>query len=86
MQNDKNKNTLESQPAVSVFRLWCEYDYGQDGVVFWNKKDARDWLNRQVFDIEGDNWAETLCANPEMYPADHLDLEGLISFEKLALI
>ena len=33
--------------------LWCEYDYGQENVIFNNEDDAELWLWEQMAQIDG---------------------------------
>ena len=34
--------------------LWCEYDYGQDSMIFNNEDEAEKWLWEQMVAIDGE--------------------------------
>lgn len=70
---------------MKVWGIWCEYDYGQEHVVFYNKKDLRDWFNHQVFSIEGDDWAKRLDCHPERLPWDELNEQGLVGYKEMEI-
>ena len=73
---------------MKVWGLWCEYDYGQDAMVFYNKKDLRDWFNKQVMEVEGDEWADYLFNRKEneRLPWDLFDREGLAGYKEKQII
>ncbi len=39
-----------------MFSLWCEYEYGQEGLLFKTEVDAIHFLNKRIKE-QGDNWS-----------------------------
>lgn len=56
-----------------MFKLWCEYDYGQDGVIFVTKLDAEHFLQKRI-DEQEDDWT-----------AKELFDDGLADVEKVEI-
>ena len=40
---------------ADLFRIGCEYDYGQDEVIFSSREKAEKWLCEQIQSVEGDD-------------------------------
>lgn len=86
---DGNEVLIEQQPTGSTFdtdqantpqrffKLWCEWDYGQDGYVFDTEQAAKDWLTRSVKEIDGDE--------PNVTVEEMFD-EGLAGLDIVTLI
>ncbi len=32
------------EPTKTMIRVWCEWDVGQDGLIFTNKTAAQEWI------------------------------------------
>jgi hypothetical protein len=37
-----------------MFRLWLEWDYGQDNIIFTSRQNAIDWFNTLDFIVDAD--------------------------------
>lgn len=59
-----------------MFRIWCEYDIGNAGIVFSSKKKATDWLKTNAVFLES---VEADGVSFNTYVKD----SGLVGFTKL---
>ena len=73
-----------------MLKLWCEYDYGQDLLVFTTEKAAQEWFNSTFFAVETDSEGnfdfEWWGFVPEKTPYQNMDEQGLVSLMKLEVI
>lgn len=61
-----------------MFKLWIEYDYGQEDIVFTTKEKAIQWVNDQKIN----DWDD-----PEKFLTfQDLAYEGLASIQELTVI
>jgi len=56
---------------MKLYSLWCEYDYGQENMVFVSEKDAKEFLQNQIENQEDDwtaleLWDDGLAAVEEL--------------------
>lgn len=65
-----------------MFRLWCEWDIGQDGLVFKEDSSAKEWFNNN------ENVAEILLLDGAQTedPYKYYWYRGLANIEKLKVI
>jgi hypothetical protein len=40
--------TGRNNMSRKFLKLWCEWDYGQDSVIFEDENVAKDWLGKQI--------------------------------------
>lgn len=59
-------------------KIWCEWDIGQDALIFSSEVTARKWLNSL-------NLKEELCME-EGETLEDLIADGFISFSTLTLV
>lgn len=55
------------------YRLFCEYDYGQENLIFRSEDKAKEFLQKQI-DLQGDDWT-----------AEELWNDGLADTEKVEI-
>ncbi len=58
---------------MKCFKIWCEWDFGQDEMIFTSEEKARDWISRNFYD-----------GYISMTVKDAFD-DGLISIQELTL-
>ncbi len=64
-----------------MFRVWLEWDYGQDSFFFSTKEKAIAWINS--LEIEYYNWdSEAKEEEILIYTYEQLEYEGLCSIEE----
>lgn len=63
----------------SVYKLWCEWDVGQDGVVFASTHAAKQW-------VEFNDHLLEMVENGDIESIDDLYDAGLVSISPLELI
>ena len=64
-------------------KLWCEWDYGQDSVIFTEESVAKNWLYARIIEVNGKEFfADSDLEDDE----ESLFDEGLASFEFVTLI
>jgi len=56
-----------------LIRVWCEWDIGQENIIFSDREDAYEWLNANQHIAE------------MTYPVDDLLKDGLLGFEEVTL-
>ncbi len=61
-----------------MITIWCEYDYGQEGLVFTTEEVAEKWLKNAV--------DSSYVPDAGMETYEELDQNGLISFDEVAVI
>lgn len=42
------ENCGQSEALKTVFKVWCEYELGQDDVVFSSEEKAYEWLEERL--------------------------------------
>lgn len=81
MEPEPTGSTFDTDQANTpqrFFKLWVEWDYGQDSFVFDTEQAALDWLQRTATDI--DDGAEGAMSAQEMFD------EGLAGLDIVTLI
>ncbi|MAX04775.1 MAG: hypothetical protein CL883_05580 [Dehalococcoidia bacterium] len=68
-----------------MFRLWIEWDFGQDNFVFSSQEKAKKWFNsnksiQEMYD------RDFLFERGPDNPYDYYDEQGLVSIEELEVI
>lgn len=38
----------------TYLKLWCDWDYGQDAILFENEEDVKAWLDKEMGDLLAD--------------------------------
>jgi hypothetical protein len=67
----------------TYFRLWCEWDYGQETVIFTEERVAKNWLYARIIEVNGKEFfADSDIEDDE----DFLFDEGLAGLEFVTLI
>lgn len=66
---------------MTYIKLWCEYDYGQDSVIFESEEKALTWLQDQIIAVDGLEFMLETC-----YDAANLHEDGLCGFLDITLI
>ena len=66
---------------MQYLRLWYEWDYGQDTVLFTSEEQGRKWLEQATRSIDGNNYFE------ENYPdgIEQVFSEHLAGFEIMSV-
>lgn len=68
--------TCRKELVVEFYTLWCEWDYGQQNMLFVKKEHGRIWLEQEM-KMENEEWFA------EEFPNGVQDVfdEGLAGFE-----
>lgn len=73
-----------------MYKLWCEYEYAQDSIVFTTEKAVQDWFNEIFFKVETDTNGnfdyEYWGFDKNKTPYQNMSDQGLISLMKLDVI
>jgi hypothetical protein len=40
----------------TYLRLWCEWDYGQETVIFTEERVAKNWLYARIIEVDGEDF------------------------------
>ena len=67
---------------MTYLKVWCEYDYGQDELIFKSEKKAKAWLEAAITEIDGIDWIEAEFGSIEQFFGD----TGLAGFTIVTLI
>ncbi len=59
-----------------MFRLWIEWDFGQENIVFSSQQKAIDWFNGLKIEDEND----------ELLTYEALNYDGLASIQELTVV
>ena len=72
---------------MKLYKLWCEYDYGQDTLVSYNKSSLIRWFNSAFLSVEGEDWdREYFGAEENESPFEMMDRQGLVAFTDMELV
>ena len=64
-----------------MIRIWCEYEYGQEDVIFDTEETAQKWLDNVINNTEDAEWVlENQCSAAELIE------DGLVRFELVTYI
>jgi hypothetical protein len=64
-------------------RLWCEWDYGQDEVIFESETEATIWLKKAVDNVDGIDYFEDHVLGEDF---ENIFEMGLAGFRIIKLI
>ena len=63
-----------------MFRLWLEWDYGQDDIIFTSKEKAIEWFNTLDFIVDADE------DEKEELNFESFEEQRLVSIQELTVI
>lgn len=63
-----------------MFRLWLEWDYGQDDIIFTSRQNAIDWFNTLDFIVDADE------DDKDELNFESLQEQHLVSIQELTVI
>jgi hypothetical protein len=69
-----------------MFRLWCEYEYGQEDLIFTSEEKGIEWFNAAVIEVEGKYWKRLVANETDDSPYDAFDCAGLVGFNEVTVI
>jgi len=65
----------------TFLKMWCEWDYGQDDVLFVTEDCGKRWLERQIIRVDG-SWPRDIFGENIQTIFD----EGLAGFSVVTLV
>ena len=58
---------------MRYLKLWCEWDYGQENILFTSEEQGRKWLEQEMREIGGpEEFLESFPGGIEQVFAEHL--------------
>ena len=69
-----------------MFKLWIEWDAGQDALIFTSKEKVKNWVNANATMIEAFQGDQMDGLEGPQNPYDYFEWQGLLSLQELTVV